>query len=310
MKKLFLLLLIATTTSLAAQNVEPLWQGKGRIAISSDGNEHDDDDWSATPFSLAMLSAAGLQDDLVLYTYSDHIWGSNKTYPFKSGLSAYDQMNESALVGGAMFGFDKTKFICAVDDPEVAYEAMKREINRSTKRNPLIIVGAGPMQVIGEALNRAEPKALKYVTLLSHSDWNNVHADEPHSQFKGTHRYQEWDQHEGWTWSEMKEKFESQGVNFVSIKDQNGPGDHKGLYCKMHYFDWMLDSPARGNDYYKAGSWVWLYSRLGVCIKGKSKDCFDISDAGMIIYLLTGKQEPKVESIKMILENPANPAKW
>lgn len=39
----------------------PLWQDKGRIVISSDGNEHDHDDWAATPLSLAIIAAKGLQ---------------------------------------------------------------------------------------------------------------------------------------------------------------------------------------------------------------------------------------------------------
>ena len=74
-----LIIIISTFFSVNAQT--PLWQGKGRIALSSDGNEHDHDDWAATPLSLALLSAAGLQDKLVLYTYSDHIWGSNQDHP-------------------------------------------------------------------------------------------------------------------------------------------------------------------------------------------------------------------------------------
>ena len=49
----------------------------GRIVISSDGNEHDHDDWAATPLSLALLAARNLQDSLTVYTFSDHIWGSN-----------------------------------------------------------------------------------------------------------------------------------------------------------------------------------------------------------------------------------------
>jgi len=38
----------------------PLWQAQGRFVISSDGNEHDHDDWGATPLSLAFIAAKGL----------------------------------------------------------------------------------------------------------------------------------------------------------------------------------------------------------------------------------------------------------
>ena len=75
-KQLTLVLLITLTLSFAV-NAQTIPYSIGRIAISSDGNEHDHDDWAATPFSLALLAAKGLQVNLVLYTFSDHVWGSN-----------------------------------------------------------------------------------------------------------------------------------------------------------------------------------------------------------------------------------------
>src|SRR5690606_33450455 len=73
---------------------------KGRIVISSDGNEHDEDDWAATPMSLALLASRELQDQLVIYAFSDHTWGSNKEKP-KAG----DQMRESAFMGANKFRY-------------------------------------------------------------------------------------------------------------------------------------------------------------------------------------------------------------
>lgn len=64
---------ISASYSLAAN---PLWQGKGRIAVSCDGNDHDQDDWSATPMSLALIAAMGVQDKLAIYVFSDHVWGT------------------------------------------------------------------------------------------------------------------------------------------------------------------------------------------------------------------------------------------
>lgn len=103
-----IILLSLYLISSAIQAQIPVWQGKGRIAISSDGNEHDHDDWAATPLTLALLAASGLQDNLALYTYSDHVWGSNQDHPTsKSGLNSYEHMRESALGGQKWFGFDK-----------------------------------------------------------------------------------------------------------------------------------------------------------------------------------------------------------
>ena len=279
-----------------------LWQGKGRIALSSDGNEHDDDDWAATPLTLALLAARGLQDKVVLYTYSDHVWGSNQAHLNRYDMSAYDHMRESALGGKKWFGFDKTKFICAVDNAEIAYNAMAKAINESSADNPLLIVAAGPMQVVGEGINRAEKDKRKFVTVLSHSWWNNEHSD---SSAKGG-----WEKHSGWTFADMKEAFEDPekgGAKFVQIKDQNGGEGYEGLHAPKEQFDWLLTSPARNNPAYKPNSWRWLYDRIATCIKVDKKKGtlnFDPSDAGMIIYMLTGEEKTEPYMAKDIMESP------
>ena len=276
----------------------PLWQGNGRIVISSDGNEHDHDDWAATPLSLALLAAAGLQDELVLYTYSDHIWGSNQDHPTsKSGLNSYQHMRESALNGAEYFGFDKSRFICAVDNSIVAYHAVRDEINKSTAENPLIIIAAGPMQVVGEGINRADKEKRKFVTLVSHSNWNNNHSDKPNMKT-------DWDRHSGWTFKEIQEEFgtnEGGNVNCIQILDQNGGDDYDGFNTDIEKFDWIKTSEAR--KLYKDGAWDWLYERQETCIKNKGKN-FDPSDAGMIIYLLTGVEKTNPDMARELMENP------
>ena len=290
-----ILSLFLISSTLQAQ--EPIWQGKGRIAISSDGNEHDHDDWAATPLSLALLAAAGLQDNLALYTHSDHVWGSNQDHPTSpSGLNSYQQMRESALAGQKWFGFDKSKFICAVDNAEVAYTALRDVINESTSENPLIIIAAGPMQVVGEAINRSDVSKRQFVTLISHSNWNNMHSDKPGKQY--------WDKHTGWTFKEIKDTFENEGggnLKCIQILDQNGGADYDGLKAPMKKFDWIKTSKARKNPAYKRGAWNWLYSRQETCIK---ENDFDPSDAGMIVFLLTGIEKTDPEMARKIMENP------
>ncbi len=279
----------------------PVWQGKGRIAISSDGNEHDHDDWAATPLSLALLSAAGLQDNLVLYTYSDHIWGSNQAHPTSdSGLNSYEHMRESALGGKKWFGFGKTRFICAVDNAEVAYNALRDVINESTLENPLFIIAAGPMQVVGEAINRADISKRRFVSLISHSTWNNMHSDNPEKNL--------WDVHSGWTFKEISDSFSGNtggNLKCIQIADQNGGKDYDGLMAPVEKFDWVKTSKARNNPAYKPGAWDWLYSRLETCIKENGKT-FDASDAGMIVYLITGIEKTEPEMARKIMENPAH----
>lgn len=288
--------LIVTILSFNTSNAQtPVWEGKGRIAISSDGNEHDHDDWAATPLSLALLAAEQLQDKLVLYTYSDHIWGSNQEHPTsESGLNAYEHMRVSALGGKEWFGFEKTKFICAVDNAEVAYLAMRDAINESSEDNPLIIIAAGPMQVVGEAISRSDILKRQYVTVISHSNWNNNHSDKPYKSF--------WDEHSGWTFQEIKEHFSGDNggnIKCIRITDQNGGSGYDGLKAKKEKFDWIKTSKAQRNKKYKKGAWKWLYSRLETCVK---KGDFDPSDAGMIIYMLTGIEKTDPAMAKEIME--------
>jgi hypothetical protein len=300
MKKTIVLTIILLIAFASTQAQTPLWQGKGRIAISSDGNEHDHDDWAATPLSLALLSAAGLQDELVLYTFSDHIWGSNQEHPTsKSGLNSYEHMRKSAIKGGEYFGFDKTNFVCAVDNPEVAYNLMRDEINKSSADNPLIVIAAGPMQVVGEAISRADKNKRQFVSLVSHSKWNNRHSDNPYMKTN-------WDRHSGWTFKEIQEEFGTQAggsVNCIQILDQNGGDDYDGLNTDISKFDWIKTSKARKNKYYKKGAWDWLYTRQETCTKNEDLN-YDPSDAGMIIYLITGVEKTNPEMARKIMENP------
>ncbi|MBC6366079.1 hypothetical protein [Algoriphagus sp. AK58] len=258
----------------------------GRIIISSDGNEHDEDDWAATPMSLAILAAYGLQDRVTVYSFSDHTWGSNKEKP---GADA--QMRESAFIGAKQFGFKKTKFIEAVAAPNYAIIEITLQINQSSAKNPLTIIAAGPMEIIGTALNEAKSEKLQYVRLISHSTWNDEHADKPY----------EWESHKGWTWEKIKENFGSKGLQMDHIVDQNGGPDYEGLKAHKSNYDWIKTSPNKDGKPFQKGSWDWLYSRLEAAQKGEE---FDPSDAGMIIYLLTGKQKTSPEDIREILENP------
>ena len=294
MKKTIVLLVAFIPFICFAQT--PLWQGKGRIVISCDGNEHDNDDWSATPLSLALLASQGLQNKLALYVYSDHVWGSNHERGIVNGLNAYEQMEQSALGGQKWFGFAKTNFICAVADSDKAYNAIRDEINKSSASNPLFLIEAGPMQMMGEAINRAEKSKLKYVTLISHSKWNNEHANKPAN----------WERHSGWTFDQIKEQFcapERGGLKCVQILDQNGGPGYTGIRADKSEFEWLLTSQYKDKaPYYQRGSWDWLYSRLHLFIECRGGEIFDASDAGMVVYLLTGIEKTSPDLARQLME--------
>ena len=284
-KVAILILLVTLNTTIRAQTIP---YSSGRIVISSDGNEHDHDDWAATPFSLALLAAKKLQDSLVVYSFSDHIWGSNHD---KS--EGRKQMQISALEGKDIFHFKNSNFIEAVQDPIKAINEIAKEINKSSKKNPLTIIAAGPMHVVGSAIANAEKTKLKYIRLISHSNWNNRHSDKPY----------DWEQHSGWTWNEIKAGFESSGLICDRITDQNGGKDYEGLKPPKAMFDWIKTSPIRNTSETIKNQLDWLYQRQLTCVK---KGDFDPSDAGMIIYLLTGKQKTNPEDAREIIENPVH----
>jgi len=264
------------------------WEGKGRIAISSDGNMHDNDDWSATAMTWLILAKARLHNHVVLYTHSDHVWQSEN--------NDLAEMVESAEGGANRFGFSSSDVFSAFNYPERAYNSMRDQIVASTAENPLFIIGAGPMHVIGTGLDRAnkiKPEALNHVTVISHSNWNNNHADNSGSQNDGENY------HTGWTWNEMKAEFGSK-VNFNKIEDQNGSGsqpyntDDRWSTTNKSYVDWMKTHPDPNVQ--------WVYSR------GGDHKRADYSDAGMAWYLVkNGDQNGDFMKLKAWLGNDLVP---
>lgn len=267
----FLFLTQCIWQPLSAKNTD-YWMGKGRIAISSDGNMHDNDDMQATMMTMMILAKANLQDKVTLYTHSDHIWGSQN-----NDLEIMTNLVEESCT---RFGFYNTNRMAAVSDPDAAYAAMAAEIAASTADDPLFIIAAGPMQVVGESLNKANatnPDALNYVTVISHSKWNNNHSDHAPGGLPPKEDADE-PKHSGWIWSEMETSFGSK-VNFNYISDQNGTGD----------------KPYESKDKFSAPSWdswnfmrdhqdpnvKWVFTQGQANPKGP-----DYSDAGMAYYLV------------------------
>jgi hypothetical protein len=218
------------------------------------------------------------------------------------GIEPYDQMKKSAMNGGKMFRFKQTRFICAVDNPETAYEALKQEINKSDAENPLFIIAAGPVQVIGESISRANKDKRKYVTVISTINcWNDTHAANPYP----------WENHSGWTMTEIKQHFSgSDGgdLKVISIQNQN-----PCLMRNWKEYEWLMTAPERNNDYYRKGSWTWLFNRLCMSVKpvsgAENYYAIDASDAGKVVFLLTGIENTSPQLCYEIMRNPPHKAK-
>lgn len=229
----------------------------GRIAISSDGNKHDCDDIFATAVTVAILAKTGNAAKLSYYGYADHVWGTS------SGCNDGNReiaMKRSAVDTARLYGgFDLSKFVNAKANHNAAVQRLTDEINTSSSTNPLWIIAAGPMQVIGEALTKAASSRRQYVTVVSHSSWNDQHADAPQSG--------ESPRHSGWTWDEI-------GRMSSPPKRKHLPDQNPTLSTSWSpYISWRDSADSRLR---------WLWSRA----QAAGTSWPDCSDAGMTAWLV------------------------
>jgi hypothetical protein len=224
----------------------------GRIAVSEDGNYHDRDDICSAAMIVAQFAQGGVASRVVYYGYADHYWLSD---PAREVLMRESAVNTATLWGGFNLGV----FYNVTQQTSVALSALTAEINKSTSQDPLTILAAGPMQVIGLALAKSDPARRPYVTVVSHSLWNDTHAAVagPSEGLTGP----------TYTFKDLGQL----GANLVHIPDQNA-----GLDKPYDQFTWLRDS--------SDSRLVWLWLRGQVA----AKSTFDCSDSGMAYFVLTG----------------------
>jgi hypothetical protein len=210
--------------------------GVGRIALSADGNQHDQDDWASSAMTLAILAQRGLQPNVVNYIYNNHIWDSAREHR--------RNMTESVLGAGFRFGFDTSRFYDGADQDELAagVAALTAEINASSPGDELTIVLAGPMETTWMALDAADPQARRNVECVSHGD----------GTFNQTHGQTD---HDGHSYDDVIDL----GCRRVQIPDQNGNLGPTDLS------DW---------DYLRKldPAMTWLHSRIELAEKGDVSD--------------------------------------
>jgi len=230
-----------------------------RIAVSADGNA-DPDDIGATPAGLAMLAHAGLQDSLVHYHVNSQVWQ-------KATQARNAKMRDSAYGSASRMGFDQELFFDALIEYQAdgldnaATEHLAQAINASSANDRLLIVGAGPMEVIYQAVKLADPEKLEYVEVLTHSHVNDKNTGDGSGH--------------------TRTDIEALGVDFIDIRDQN-----RGFSTKKDFepWSWMKNHPNQDLQ--------WVYERMQA--GGKA----DISDAGMIYYALTGDPEGDISDLQ------------
>ncbi len=176
-------------------------------------------------------------------------------------------MTESTLEGATRFGFDQNLFISAIDDPKRAEQSIATAINQSSASNPLYFIVAGPMGVACEGIRLSNPEKRKYVYVISHSEVNNDYTSNGSCTADG---------------------IKQTGVKFVQISDQN-----KGFFVDWKRWEWL-----RKND---DDNLRWIHERMMVANKP------DVSDAGMIWYLLKNDENGNPEKLKAFFEGNPSP---
>ncbi len=252
---------------------------ENRIAISADGNSAPDnnhkwqtadpDDWAATPAALAILAKLKLQDKLVHYSYNNFVEAP-------AGPDAENQMKIS--IDGAIqrWNFDSHLFFDVTKNLTDAKNHLKAELAKSTTEDPLYYVHMGPAeffyQAVKEVVDEGNGAALAHVYIISHSGYNNNHLRRP------THHT-------------MAQTVEYSGslLNYRKIKDQNGDWDPHILWNSKTDFSpwyWLRDHSDPNLN--------WLYERMRAHAYGKA----DISDAGMVYWLLIGDEDGNPSKFK------------
>ena len=298
-------------TASAAAYVPPETSGydvnkPGRIAYTADGNAHDQDDWAATPGSLSILAAAGLQDALVHYDYNDNTADHTGVFPMRFT----QEMRDSVTKAVYFFGYDVEDTVGKTTDSifynvslyeQNAIDHLASEIEKSTEEDPLYIILGGPAEIVYQAMEKAE-KGKDHIMVISHSEWN------------------EWAEADG-TWCKRGLKdglhtLEQCGItiengNLIRIQDQNAvtvgeektpmlcitfdktkeeqtQEDFDALYAEVQ---WMKEAGNPGLNY--------IYERLVDMTKEEDDtDKCDMSDAGMMLYLLDGLTNNNYATLK------------
>ena len=235
---------------------------KGRLAVVVDGNSPDPDDIGATPVMFGLLQQARLSDRLV------HLSHSCDLDPFKNkGLQQINAKNEARRQhilnqvsdkGTQLFGPFKhlRKFYNCRVDQAGATQDLVDAINASTQDNPLWIIEAGEPDLIGFALQNANPNTVKYVHVVSHHPANDDSGDY-------------------FTWQQILDF----GITEHQIGDQN-----IGLQTAMHYWDWAKNHSHPGI----ALIWEMLAYAEQDGVVDFQTNKFDCSDAGMVYWWITG----------------------
>ncbi|WP_405290898.1 hypothetical protein [Algibacter sp. Ld11] len=280
-----LFIFICISIAATAQNINP---PNGRIAIVADGNSPDPDDLGGTAISIALLRAAGLEGRLVHYSHSCDLVRDDRISE-KAEKERHHLMQVTCdMTARRWGGFDHLTFYDAIWQKEETINDLCWAINTSTAKDPLWIIEAGEPDIIGMALQKTPKAKHKFVKVITHHPANDNAGD-------------------FYTWQQILDF----GIEEVRIPDQN-------INLKLNHGEWdwardYTDSRIR---------LIWTIGNIAEIdnIVKFQKGKWDCSDAGMVLYWITGAkvhgglEAGSVEIVKSLLKtyvenNPEKPFK-
>ncbi|NNF33245.1 MAG: DUF1080 domain-containing protein, partial [Saprospiraceae bacterium] len=247
---------------------------KGRIAIVADGNSPDPDDLGATVVKIALLRATGLEERLVHYSHSCDLVRVNRISEDAENERHALMQTACDVTARRWGGFDGLKFYDAKWQMDQTIKDLASAINSSTDDDPLWIIEAGEPDIIGYALDASDKEKHQHVKVITHHPANDDAGD-------------------FYSWQQILDF----GVEEVRIPDQN-----VNLKVNIENWDWAKDHPDPRIQ------WLWLIGKIAEVddVVKFQKGKWDCSDAGMLLYWLTGATNGglkmgSVDDVKSIL---------
>jgi hypothetical protein len=173
------------------------------------------------------------------------------------------------------FGIDQGVVFDDYLDLRNSVLSLAAQIEASSEQDPLTILQAGPWEVMALAFDAADPSTHQYVKIVSHSHWNNTHKSEDHHRNKEDFddQYEEGGKWEGVT-----------PPDYEKISDQN----QYAFNSSINEWTWLAKHP---NTAFVLDRTLESSSAAG-----------DMSDAGMLFWLLTGIEKPTMQEVRNFFE--------
>ncbi|MFD2727646.1 hypothetical protein [Hyunsoonleella rubra] len=262
--------------------VSPVWgqtinPPKGRIAVVADGNSPDPDDLGGTAITIALLRASGLEDRLVHYSHSCDLVRDDRISKQAEKERHHLMQIACDMTARRWGGFGNLTFYDAMWQKEATINDLCWAINASTADDPLWIIEAGEPDIIGMALKKTPKEKHQFVKVVTHHPANDNAGD-------------------FYTWQQILDF----GIEEVRIPDQN-------INLKLNHDQW--DWAKNHTD--PRIRLVWTIGNLAEVdnIVNFQKGKWDCSDAGMVLYWITGAnvndglEAGSMEVVKELLES-------